>query len=115
MSISSQSIHQVIYNFKALGRNISELEGLLIHSDDFVELVKLMSQPNMVVDSSTSIILHGVKIISSRHAAKGKIFKVFKNDNQLYSPLKMYHPECLISTRDTDYMKNTDNNVQQDV
>lgn len=85
MSVSLEDIRRTILNLQAEGRSISELEGLLVHSDDLLELLKSIPEYRNGM-SNGGIKLFGVKIIESQYAQKGTIFRIFKTDDKLYPP-----------------------------
>lgn len=83
MKLNLQDIHEALYEVKASGRSRHDLQALLIHTDDLTDLLKSMPATNSGMGFD-SIKLFGVKVIESKFAQKGTIFKIFKNDDQIH-------------------------------
>lgn len=84
MAFSLKDIQDTLRSLQIEGRRIDELEGLLINTDDLLELLK--SIPEYRNGMSRDIKLFGVKIMESKYAKKGTIFRIFKTDEKLYVP-----------------------------
>jgi len=85
MPFTNKSIHEAIHSLQMEGRSISELEGLLMHEDDLLEL--LQSFPEYKTGMAPEgCRMYGVKLIGSRYAEKGTIFRIYKTDDKLYAP-----------------------------
>lgn len=115
MSISRDDIHRVIYELKASGRSVADLQCLSIHDDDLIELLQSIPEANNGMGFD-SIKLFGIKIISSKWAQKGTICKIFKTngpfDTEMWSS-EINQPNDLLPfevlDKDDEEHNNTEN------
>lgn len=77
MPFSQKDIHNALHSLQMEGRNVNELEGLLVNSEDMTELIKLLPEYQNGM-SHDGIRMFGVKIIESPYAQKGTVFRIFK-------------------------------------
>lgn len=87
MSLTQGDIKAVINSVYKEGRNPNDLEGLLINSDDFRELLKMISEDYYHNGRGMKYgepRIFGVKLIESPYIQKGTVFKIFKDSNQIH-------------------------------
>lgn len=98
MPLGLKDIHEALRSLEREGYDRSQLEALLIHSDDLSILIETVVMDNgnaYPVAKAASfdkglrkdLKLFGVKIIENEYVERGSIFKIFKN-----GPLSM-HPQ----------------------
>lgn len=87
MILSAKDIYDTIHSLHIEGRRTEELEALLVHEDDFVNLINSISseqkyETTITQDATDKISIYGVEVIESRHVQPGSIFKIFKDDTK---------------------------------
>lgn len=88
MSLTQSDIRAAISEIYTEGSNPNDLEGLLIHSDDWIGLLKTIPEYNIGM-MHDEIRLFGVKLIKSQQIERGTIFKIF-NKSHLSNPSMMW-------------------------
>lgn len=98
MSLQLKDIYDTFDNVRRDGQSLDQLEALLIHSDDFVELLKSINESsgneddisrtflNCIDHTSGEIKICGIKIIDNAYVQRGSVYKIFKNKALYFCP-----------------------------
>lgn len=107
MPLSAKDIRDTLHCLQYEGYRIEELEALLIHEDDFINLINSISSEQkyeitISQDAPSEIKVFGVKVIESRHIQPGSIFKIFKDDTKrnVRNPLNIFQNKVLPTADD---------------
>lgn len=87
MTLSLNDIYQTVRGLQIEDRRLEEVEALLVHEDDYMQLLKDVSGCfEHGLNDFNEFKMYGVKIIKSSHIQPGSIFKIFKKDKPYKYP-----------------------------
>lgn len=94
MTLSIKDIYETIRGLQIEDRKVEELEALLIHEDDYIQLLKSIQENRydiLTIQKNSDpyygeIEICGMKVIKTSHIQPGSIFKIFKKDKPYKYP-----------------------------